>query len=58
MEKEIENLELEKANLEAELADNPTDFDIISKASERLGVVIAELSEKGDRWLELSELEG
>ncbi|MBT6234600.1 MAG: ABC-F family ATP-binding cassette domain-containing protein [Bacteroidetes bacterium] len=58
LEKEIENLELEKANLEAELADNPTDFDIISKATERLGVVIAELSEKGDRWLELSELEG
>jgi len=58
LEKEIENLEVEKAKLEAELAENATDFDIISKATERLGVVIAEISEKGDRWLELSELEG
>lgn len=58
LEKEIENLEVEKARLEAELAENATDFDIISKATERLGVVIAELSEKGDRWLELSEYDG
>ncbi len=55
LEKEIENLEVEKVKLEAELAENATDFDIISKATERLGVVLAELSTKGDRWLELSE---
>ncbi|HAY89873.1 MAG TPA: ABC transporter, partial [Bacteroidetes bacterium] len=55
LEKEIENLEEEKVKLEAELAENATDFDIISKATERLGVVIAELATKGDRWLELSE---
>jgi ATP-binding cassette subfamily F protein uup len=58
LEKEIEELEDEKILLEAELADNATDFDIITKATERLGTVIAELSAKGDRWLELSELEG
>ena len=58
IEKEIEQLEEEKTKLEAELAANATDFDIISKATERLGHVITDLSTKGDRWLELSELDG
>jgi ATP-binding cassette subfamily F protein uup len=58
IEKEIGQLEEEKTKLEAELAANATDFDIISKATERLGHVITDLSTKGDRWLELSELEG
>jgi ATP-binding cassette subfamily F protein uup len=55
LENEIENLEIEKVKLETDLAENATDFDLISKATERLGVVIGKLSEKGDRWLELSE---
>jgi ATP-binding cassette subfamily F protein uup len=57
LEKEIEELEVEKVTLETELAENATDFDIISKATERLGTVIADLSAKGDRWLVLSDLE-
>jgi len=48
---------VEKVTLETELAENATDFDIISKATERLGTVIADLSAKGDRWLVLSDLE-
>ncbi|MFT7229648.1 MAG: ATP-binding cassette subfamily F protein uup [Bacteroidia bacterium] len=55
LENEIENLEIEKVKLETDLAENATDFDVISKATERLGTVIADLSAKGDRWLELSE---
>ncbi len=55
LEKEIEELEVEKGTLETKLAENATDFDVISKATERLGTVIADLSAKGDRWLELSE---
>lgn len=57
LEKEIEELEVEKVTLETQLAENATDFDIISKATERLGTVIADLSAKGDRWLVLSDLE-
>jgi ATP-binding cassette subfamily F protein uup len=55
LEKEIEELEVEKGTLETKLAENATDFDVISKATERLSTVIADLSAKGDRWLELSE---
>ena len=55
LEQELEDLETEKGLLEAELAANPTDFDVISKASGRLTEVIKLISEKTDRWLELSE---
>ena len=55
LEQELEDLETEKGQLEAELAANPTDFDVISKASGRLTEVIKLISEKTDRWLELSE---
>lgn len=55
LEKELEHLEEEKSKLEVELAENATDFDIISTASGRLTEVIKLISEKTDRWLELSE---
>ena len=55
LEQELEDLETEKGLLEAELAANPTDFDVISKVSGRLTEVIKLISEKTDRWLELSE---
>ena len=58
LEKDLENLEEEKGKLEAELAANPTDFDIISKSSARLTEVLTLITTKTDRWLELSEYEG
>ena len=55
LEKELEDLETEKEQLESQLANNPSDFDIIAKASERLGIVLQEITTKSDRWLVLSE---
>ncbi len=55
LEKELEDLETEKEQLESQLADNPSDFDIIAKASERLGTILQEITTKSDRWLILSE---
>lgn len=57
LEKELEDLETEKEQLESQLADNPSDFDIIAKASERLGTILQEITTKSDRWLILSEYE-
>jgi ATP-binding cassette subfamily F protein uup len=58
LEKELEALEIEKGTLEAELVANATDFDVVAKASERLGKVLQEITTKSDRWLVLSEYEG
>ena len=58
LEKELEDLETEKEQLESQLANNPSDFDIIAKASERLGIVLQEITTKSDRWLVLNEYEG
>ncbi len=57
LEKELEDLETEKEQLESRLANNPSDFDIIAKASERLGTILQEITIKSDRWLILSEYE-
>ncbi len=57
LEKELEDLETEKEQLESQLANNPSDFDIIAKASERLGTILQEITTKSDRWLILSEYE-
>ena len=57
LEKELEDLETEKEQLESQLANNPSDFDIIAKASERLGTILQEITIKSDRWLILSEYE-
>ena len=57
LEKELEELEEEKSKLETELAENATDFDIISKANERLTEVLKLIASKTDRWLVLSEYE-
>jgi ATP-binding cassette subfamily F protein uup len=57
LEKEMEDLETEKEQLESQLANNPSDFDIIAKASERLGTILQEITTKSDRWLILSEYE-
>lgn len=52
--RDVEKLEAEKKELEAQLA-GELDHEKLMKMSERLGVIIKEIDEKGDRWLELSE---
>lgn len=55
LEKEIEELETEKAELEQQLNDAATDYETLEATSQKLGEVIRSLNEKSDRWLELSE---
>lgn len=56
LEKEIANLEEEKAGLSEKLNSGITDHEEIMKYSKRISEIISELDEKGLRWLELSEL--
>ncbi len=58
LEKDIESLETEKKELETTLNSNPTDYDLLSKTTARLGEVMQLLSTKEERWLELSEYAG
>jgi ATP-binding cassette subfamily F protein uup len=58
LEKEIPQLEREKADLEATLAGGATDHEVLLKTTDRLGHVIHLLDEKSMRWLELSEFSG
>jgi len=55
LEKEIPALEAEKSRLSEQLSGGITDFEEISRISERLEEVVAGLEEKELRWLELSE---
>ena len=55
LEKEIENLEKEKAELEAFLSSGTTDFEKLEQASSRIGKVSELLDDKTMRWLELDE---
>ncbi|MCE3278939.1 MAG: transporter [Bacteroidetes bacterium] len=55
LEKEIAALEAEKAIL-SEKINGLSDHEEITKCSQRISQIIAELDEKGLRWLELSEL--
>ena len=55
LEKDLEALSTEKAELEAAPGAGTMDFDALQKASERIGEIIAETDEKEMRWLELSE---
>jgi ABC transport system ATP-binding/permease protein len=55
LEKEIADLESEKAILSEKL-NTTNDHEEIVKSSARIAEIIAELDEKGLRWLELSEL--
>lgn len=56
LEKEIENLEEEKAELEASLSSGIEDYEKITKISERISEIIDLLDEKMMRWLELDDL--
>ncbi len=56
LEKEIEILEKEKADLEARLSSGIEDYEKITKISERISEIIDMLDEKMLRWLELDDL--
>ncbi|NVK63858.1 MAG: ABC-F family ATP-binding cassette domain-containing protein [Flavobacteriales bacterium] len=51
----LEKLEEEKEKLTAVLSDPNADNDQLMKAGERLSLVVGEIDEKTNRWLELSE---
>jgi ATP-binding cassette subfamily F protein uup len=55
LEGEIEQLEEEKAELTEMLSNPDLPGEELMKAGERLSIVVSELEEKTDRWLELSE---
>ena len=54
----IPQLEAEKARLEEEMCSGTLNTDQLIAHSRRIEELIAELDEKGMRWLELSEIEG
>ena len=57
LEKDLETLAAEKADLETQLNSGSLSFDQLQKASERIGAIIEETDEKELRLLELYELQ-
>jgi ATP-binding cassette subfamily F protein uup len=55
LEKEIEKLSAEKADIENALSSGTIDVEKITELSKRLPILNEELDEKEMRWLELSE---
>ena len=55
LERDLESLAAEKADLEAKLSSGTLPFDQLQTASERVGQLINLIDEKELRWLELSE---
>ena len=55
IEKDLEALAAEKAELEDALSSGDLPFDKLQEASQRIGQIIEETEEKEMRWLELSE---
>ena len=55
IEKDLEALAAEKADLEAKLSSGEMPFDQLQAASERIGQILELTDEKELRWLELSE---
>ena len=55
IEKDLEALAAEKAELEEALSSGTMPFDKLQEASQRIGEIIEETDEKELRWLELSE---
>lgn len=56
LEKDIAELEIEKQELNKNLASGSSNHDDVIKWSQRVGEVMELLDEKGMRWLELSEI--
>lgn len=57
LEKEITQLEQEKADIEEALCSGTLDVDQLTEKSKRLPLLNDEIDEKSMRWLELSEIE-
>ncbi|UTW63373.1 ABC-F family ATP-binding cassette domain-containing protein [bacterium SCSIO 12741] len=55
LEKDIERLEKRKAQIDQKFLQADTSPEELMELSEELGIVLQQLDEKGDRWLELSE---
>ena len=55
IEKDLESLSAEKAELEASLSSGSLPFDKLQQASQRIGEIIEETDEKELRWLELTD---
>ena len=55
IEKDLEALAAEKAELEEALSSGALPFDKLQEASQRIGQILEETEEKEMRWLELSE---
>ena len=53
---EIEILEKEKSNLEAEVSDGQLSIDLLTSKTTRIGELMELIDKKTDRWLELSEI--
>ncbi|PVD49457.1 ABC transporter [Terrimonas sp.] len=56
LQKEIETLENEKAEINLQLNEGKLPYEQLQKLAQRIGEVSAQLDEKEMRWLELSEL--
>ena len=56
LEKDLETLAAEKAELEEKIGSGSLPYEELQKASERIGAIIEETDEKELRWLELSEI--
>ena len=57
IEKELEDMEQEKANLEADLCSGYLSAALLTEKSKRIAELIDLIDEKTMRWLELSEIE-
>ena len=57
LESDLENLQKEKAGLEAQLSQGNLSFEALQTATARFAAVSALIDEKEMRWLELSELQ-
>ena len=55
IERDLETLAAEKAELEAALSGGDLPFDKLQEASRRIGAIMEETDEKELRWLELSD---
>ncbi len=55
LEKEIEELETQKTELEAKMISGETDHEILQGWSQDIIDIMAKLDEKSERWMELAE---
>ena len=58
VEKQLANLEMEKAELTSRLSSGSGSHTDLIDWSQRMEVIIKEIDEKSIRWLELSEIAG